>query len=187
MVRSAYAAPPAPRSDRTFLRLDLLQCRALGLGQDQAVLGLQSNRARRLGLRRYARLLPRAFRRFFMFSGSWRFHTERTPKGETGKPYLANSLATRRWPQAGCSTAKSTTAASTSGATQNSDNAKQNRQPSRTASKAEPPAKQNRQPSRTASKAEPPAKQNRQQSRKTSYFTIVRDQSGPGAYRSQRR
>jgi hypothetical protein len=41
----------------------------------------------------------------------------RTPKGETSVPRFFNSFAARAWPQAGCSMAMATTAASTSGAT----------------------------------------------------------------------
>ena len=43
------------------------------------------------------------------------------------------------------------------------------------------PPSPRRHPKLRQRQAKPPAKQNRQQSRKTSYFTIVRDQSGPGS------
>ena len=48
------------------------------------------------------------------------------------------------------------------------------------------PPSPRRHPKLRQRQAEPPAKQNRQQSRKTSYFTIVRDQSGPGSVPSDR-
>src|SRR3954447_3006569 len=57
----------------------------------------------------WATLASSAFSRFFMFSRSWRCHTQRTPKGEMSRPHWRSSLATRAWPQVGCSTAISTT------------------------------------------------------------------------------
>ena len=45
-----------------------------------------------------------------MVSRSWRSHTPRTPAGEIDRPRFFSSLATRTWPQAGCSIASSTTA-----------------------------------------------------------------------------
>jgi len=62
-----------------------------------------------------ATLASSAFSRFFIVSRSWRNQMQRTPKGETSVPRFFSSLAALAWPQAGCSMAIVTTAASTSG------------------------------------------------------------------------
>jgi hypothetical protein len=46
-----------------------------------------------------------------------RCHTHRTLKGETERPRIFSSFETRTWPQAGCSSANSTTACSIFGTT----------------------------------------------------------------------
>ncbi len=48
---------------------------------------------------------------------SWRSQTLRTPPGETNRPHLVSSLATRTWPNAGFSKAISITAFSTCSST----------------------------------------------------------------------
>ena len=52
-----------------------------------------------------------------MVSRSCRSHTLRTPNGEIVWPCFFSSLATRTWPNAGCSMAISTTAFSIAGST----------------------------------------------------------------------
>jgi len=64
----------------------------------------------------WATFASSAFSRCFMVARSWRSQMQRTPKGETSVSRCFNSLAARAWPQAGCSMAIATTAASTSGA-----------------------------------------------------------------------
>jgi hypothetical protein len=59
-------------------------------------------------------LASSAFNRCFIVARSCGSQMLRTLKGETSMPRWRNSLATRAWPQAGCSTAMATTAASIS-------------------------------------------------------------------------
>ena len=85
-----------------LLGLGLLQRHDLGFGEDKALLAILASSAlsRVLGVRQIVRN-----------------QTVRTPNGEIDKPCFFSSLATRTWPQVGCSIASATAAASTSGAT----------------------------------------------------------------------